>query len=133
MTERKPMGMTWTSWVDQQIEASKRRGEFEDLPGHGEPLPGLDGRYDPDWWLKDKVKRENLDLTPVTIVARRKVEDWLEAYLKLPTVGRVRRQAEALNEEIKAANLTDLGPLTPQALLDVAVLCARWREESGQR
>ena len=98
MTERKPMGMTFDSWVDRQIDASIKRGEFENLPGKGEPLPGVNGRYDPDWWLKEKLARENLDITPDTIVARRKAEVFMERYLDLGSVSAVKREAAKLPE-----------------------------------
>src|SRR5262245_50270332 len=35
MTERKPAGMSFTSWIDQQIEEAAERGAFDDLPGAG--------------------------------------------------------------------------------------------------
>ena len=130
MSDRKPMGMTWTSWIDKQIEASQKRGDFDNLPGKGKPLPGLDGTYDPDWWLKEKIKREKLDLTPPTIIARRKAETFLEAYANFKSEGRVRREATKLNEEIQEANKTDLGPLLPQALLDVESICSQWRSKT---
>ena len=39
MTERKPPGMDFSSWIDQQIEEAAKRGAFDDLPGAGKPLP----------------------------------------------------------------------------------------------
>ena len=132
MTERKPMGMTFDSWVDRQIDASVKRGEFENLPGKGKPLPGVNGRYDPDWWLKEKLARENLDITPDTIVARRKAEVFMERYLDLGSVRAVKREAARLNELITAANKTDLGPHLPQPLLDIEALVSAWSEARSQ-
>ena len=126
MTERKPMGMTFDSWIDRQIDQSIKRGEFDHLPGKGKPLSGVDEPYDPDWWLKEKLKHENLDITPDTLVARRTVERWLESYLDTPTLPAVQRQIEKLNETIQVANTTDLGPLLPQPLLDVERLSSEW-------
>jgi hypothetical protein len=31
MTERKPPGMSFTSWIDQQISGAEERGAFDDL------------------------------------------------------------------------------------------------------
>ena len=129
MTERKPMGMTFDSWIDRQIDASIKRGEFKNLPGQGKPLPGVNGRYDPDWWIKEKLEREKLDITPDTIVARRAVEVFMEGYLTLPTAASVKRKALQLNETITAANKTDLGPHLPQPLLDVDGLVTDWTRE----
>ncbi|MEE2757735.1 MAG: DUF1992 domain-containing protein [Myxococcota bacterium] len=131
MTERKPMGLSFDSWIDRQIDASMKRGEMDHLPGKGKPLPGVNGRYDPDWWLKEKLQRENLDLTPETIVSRRKVEVWMESYLALSSAAQVRRQADALNKVIQAANKTDLGPHLPQQMLDVDALIRTWLDANS--
>ena len=33
---------------------------LEDLPGLGKPIPDIDEPYDPMWWVKKWMKRENL-------------------------------------------------------------------------
>lgn len=38
--------------AENAIAAAEREGEFEDLPGAGRPIPGIDEPYDPDWWIK---------------------------------------------------------------------------------
>jgi hypothetical protein len=40
----------------QAIEA----GQLDDLPGLGRPIPDIDEPYDPDWWVKQWIRRENL-------------------------------------------------------------------------
>src|SRR5262245_22253312 len=62
MTERKPAGVSWESWVERQIREAMERGEFDDLPGVGQPLPNIDQPYDPMWWLKEKLRRENVSV-----------------------------------------------------------------------
>ncbi|WP_037834016.1 DnaJ family domain-containing protein, partial [Streptomyces sp. NRRL S-481] len=37
MTERKPPGVDFGSWVDKQIRDAETRGEFDRLPGAGKP------------------------------------------------------------------------------------------------
>ena len=130
MTERKPMGLSFDSWIDRQIDASIKTGAMDNLPGKGKPLPGVNGRYDPDWWLKEKLQRDNLDLTPETIVSRRKVEVWMESYLTLSSAAQVRRQADALNDVIQAANKTVLGPHLPQPMLDADALVRAWSDRN---
>src|SRR5580698_722270 len=39
MTERKPAGMSFRSWIDEQIDRATAQGAFDDLPGAGKPLP----------------------------------------------------------------------------------------------
>jgi len=61
------------SWVERQIREAQERGEFDNLPGAGKPLHGLDDP-DPDWWLKKMMAREGLDpsdaLPPVMLLRR---------------------------------------------------------------
>ena len=52
MTKRKPAGRKFESWIDAQIDAATAAGEFENLPGHGQPLEGLGEADDPLWWAK---------------------------------------------------------------------------------
>jgi hypothetical protein len=42
MTERKPPGMSFETWVEHQISKGLERGDFDDLPGAGRPLPYRD-------------------------------------------------------------------------------------------
>ena len=42
MTERKPPGVSWESWIDRQIREAEERGAFADLPGAGMRIPDLD-------------------------------------------------------------------------------------------
>ena len=56
MTERKPPGVSWESWFEEQIRQAQEAGAFENLPGAGKPLPDLEAAYDPDWWVKKLVR-----------------------------------------------------------------------------
>ena len=46
--------------ADNRIRAAMEQGEFEDLEGAGRPLVAIDNHYDPNWWLKRKLQREDL-------------------------------------------------------------------------
>ena len=48
------------SVVERQIRLAMERGEFSGLPGHGEPIEGLDETYDPLWWVKHWAERDGL-------------------------------------------------------------------------
>lgn len=41
-----------------QVQQAMRRGDFENLPGKGKPLPGIGGDrpHDPDWWLRRRPR-----------------------------------------------------------------------------
>jgi hypothetical protein len=59
--------------ADNRIRAAMEQGEFERLEGAGQPLRDLGGHYDPDWWLKQKLQREELTADDVSI-AREKLK-----------------------------------------------------------
>ena len=46
--------------VETAIQQAIRRGDFDDLPGAGKPIPGLGEHHDPDWWIRRKIEREQL-------------------------------------------------------------------------
>ena len=70
MTERKPLGTNFESWIEAQIRVAMEGGAFDNLPGAGKPLPtGED--YDPDWWVKRLIERENIHVAPPAIGLRR--------------------------------------------------------------
>ena len=50
------------SLVDRRIREAAERGEFDDLPGSGEPLEILDEPYEANWWLKRWFRREKVSL-----------------------------------------------------------------------
>ena len=46
---------------------SPRKGAFDNLPGAGKPLPNLDEVYDPLWWVKRRVQREQISMLPLLL------------------------------------------------------------------
>ena len=49
MTERKPPGIGFQTWVERQIREAMERGEFDDLSGAGKPIADLDKAHDELW------------------------------------------------------------------------------------
>ena len=128
MTERKPAGTTWETWIDAQIRVAREQGAFDNLPGAGKPLPNLGQEYDPLWWVKQLVQREQVSILPPSLELLRKVEKELAAIEKLDDEATVRRLLAALNVEIAKVNATVLeGPPTRLSTLDVDKIVARWR------
>jgi hypothetical protein len=75
MTQRKPPGMGFESWIDKQIREAQERGEFDDLPSAGKPLPGAGEPLDEDWWIKKKVREEEGTAgLPPSLVLRKQAE-----------------------------------------------------------
>jgi hypothetical protein len=128
MTQRKPPGTSWESWIEAQIRVAQEQGAFDNLPGAGKPLPDIDREYDPLWWVKQLVQREQLAMLPPSLELLRKVETELAAIGKLPDEAAVRRRVAALNLEIAKVNATVMeGPPTRLGALDVDQVVARWR------
>jgi Domain of unknown function (DUF1992) len=128
MTERKPAGTSWESWIDAQIRVAREAGAFDNLPGAGKPIPNLDQAYDPLWWVKQLIQRERISVLPPALELLRKVETELATIEKLPDEVAVRRQVAALNVEIAKVNATVVeGPPTRLGMLDVDQVLARWR------
>jgi hypothetical protein len=83
MTERKPPGTNWETWIEAQISVVREQGAFDNLPGAGKPLPYLGQEYDPDWWVKQLVQREQISILPPSLELLRKVDKELAAIEKL--------------------------------------------------
>jgi DnaJ-like protein len=129
MTERKPPGTSWETWIDAQVRVAMEKGAFDNLPGAGKPLPNLDQEYDPLWWVKQLVQREQISMLPPSREVLRKVEKELAEIEKLDDEATVRRRVAALNVEIAKVNATVLeGPPTRLGTLDVDQVVARWRQ-----
>lgn len=128
MTERKPPGTSWETWIEAQIRVAREQGAFDNLPGTGKPLPNLDQAHDPLWWVKQYLQREQLSVLPPSLELLRKVEKEFAAIDKLPDEAAVRHRVAELNVEIARANATMLeGPPTRLSTLDVEKLVERWR------
>jgi hypothetical protein len=131
MTQRKPQGTSWETWIDAQVRVAREQGAFDNLPGAGKPLPNLDRAYDPLWWVKQLVQREQVSDLPPSLELLRKVEKELAAIQKLPDEATVRHRVAALNVEIAKVNATVVeGPPTRLGTLDVEKVVGRWRRNS---
>ncbi len=129
MTERKPPGASWESWIEAQIRVAMDEGAFDNLPGAGKPLPNPGPEYDPfSWWVKQLVQREQISMLPPSLELRRKVERELAAIEKLHDEATVRSRVVALNVEIARVNATVMeGPPTCLGTLDADQVVAQWR------
>ncbi|HEX3962277.1 MAG TPA: DUF1992 domain-containing protein [Trebonia sp.] len=135
MTERKPQGMTFRTWVDQQVADAEARGVFRDLPGAGKPLD-LSGDGDfTDRWLRDYVRREGAsfeEALPLPLRLRKESETLARAAASFPTEAALRATAADLNRRIMDWRRIPVGPPVYVKLADVEALVAAWREAQLQ-
>ena len=117
------------SWVDLQVRQALARGDFDDLPGLGRPLPDLGAEHDPDWWLKRLIERENVTGVLPPALQLRKDDAELDALLDgLGAESAVRREVEDFNERVREARYQPLGgPPMVTRQRDVDDEVERWR------
>ncbi|MDX6276832.1 MAG: hypothetical protein QOJ72_960 [Nocardioidaceae bacterium] len=122
-------------WVDLQVRAAMERGEFDDLPGAGKPIPGLDAPHDPDWWLKSLIERERITGVLPPALALRKENEALEEILdREATEEAARRVLESFNARIiDARRQLQGGPPVVTPLRDIEQELAAWSERRRAR
>lgn len=119
--------------VEKQIREATERGEFDNLPGAGQPLRGLEDR-DPDWWVKKMMAREGLDAAdalPPVMQLRREVAGYPESLVDEAREDNVREllrdfNARVLDERRRPVFGRHSPPVV--ATVDVEEMVARWRE-----
>lgn len=134
MSQKKPPGKPWESFIEQQIREAMEQGAFDNLEGKGQPIRDLGIERDPLWWAKKLVEREKVSLMPPALALRRDVEQTLGRLPKMRDEAEVRRVLEALNARIRKLNATiGEGPPTNLAPLDVDALVREWRVRATSR
>lgn len=129
MSERKPAGEAWESFIDRQIRAAQEAGQFDRLPGHGKPIPGLHGTDDEMWWVRQFLQREQISLLPATLEIRLEAEKALAEIAGLADEDAVRRRLDAINAKIRKVNATAIdGPASSLSPLDAEEVLRHWRE-----
>jgi hypothetical protein len=130
VTERKPAGVSFESWVDKQIREAEQRGDFSALPGFGKPIPGLERPYDETWWIKSKMQREGLSVLPPALALRKEAEDARDAVSHARSEAEVRRILSEVNEKIrKAVLMPPEGPPLNLKPFDIDAVVREWRSE----
>jgi hypothetical protein len=128
MTQRKPPGVTWETWIDRQIRVGMESGAFDDLPGTGRPVPDLDRPRDEMWWVRDKVRREGVTSVPPAVAVRRELDATVVAIAEATNEDEVRHLVATINERVRRLNSRPVsGPPSTVAPLDAEAEVAAWR------
>jgi hypothetical protein len=119
--------------ADMHVRRAIERGEFDDLPGSGKPLPMPD-RYDPDWWLKNLVKRERLVVLPPSIELRREDAALDERLDEIWVEECVRHEIEEFNRRVlRGRYQPPAGPPLVTMPRDVDETVAAWARRRAAR
>lgn len=117
------------SVVEKAIREAQERGEFDNLPGKGKPLPGLSEPHDELWWVREYVKREGLtndDLLPEPIRLRKQLDSLDAGVAALPTEAAVREHVAELNRQVRRARIAPDGPPIMLRTADPEQVVERW-------
>lgn len=122
----------WESPVDRAIREAQERGEFDNLPGQGRPLPPINP-HDADWFVRALAQREQLDFTgalPPALALRKEAAAFPESLADLASEESVRAVLEDFNDRVRRDRLRPAeGPLPPMLAptVDVEEVLRRWR------
>ena len=126
--------MHYESWVERQIREAMERGDFDNLPGAGQPIPGLTGQDEENWWVKRLLEREKLPMPlPTSLALRKEIAGLAETLADVPTEEAVREIVSDLNERIRDTHRRRVdGPPLVIGLVDVEATVAEWRRNRAR-
>ena len=135
MTKRRPPGMSHQEWVEAQIKQAQNAGEFDDLAPAGKPL-NLADQHDPDWWVKDFIRRENIEteaLLPPAVLLRKEKQQVFDKVRGMRRESEVREYLADLNKRIRISIRDTTGPVVPTGPVNEEAIIAQWRMDRPAR
>ncbi|MCP2636116.1 DUF1992 domain-containing protein [Microbacterium sp. HD4P20] len=132
---REPNALDRAAYVEVVIEQAIRRGEFDDLPGAGKPIPDLGRQHDPDWWIRRKIETERLTgLGPPALTLRVEERELSGKLDELAREDDVREAVEDFNRRVIEARRQLLGgPPVVTPTRDVEAEVSAWRARRATR
>lgn len=121
--------------VELSIQQAIRRGDFENLPGAGRPLATPHPTHDPDWWIRQKIEREQITgLGPPALTLRSENAALDE---RLDTIAAEREVRGILDDfnirVIEARRQLQGGPPVVTPTREVESEVAKWRDRRTAR
>lgn len=117
------------TWIERQIREAQERGEMDNLPGTGKPLPKREGGAVE--WVVRKLHEENQDTTallPPSLALPKEVAELPQRLKKVPTEREVRDIVEDINKRILEVHRgPQVGPPLRMGPLDVEEIIREWR------
>jgi len=131
MTERKPQGMSFETWVEQQIRRAEEEGAFEGLSLAGKPLPRRDREKTSYEWALEWARREEADvgaMLPTGLALRKEREDLPALVAQQRSEVAVRALVEAHNARVDQYYRRPVeGVWVPVGMADVEEVVDGWR------
>ena len=132
MTERKPTGMSFETWVDQQITRARDDGAFDGLSLAGKPLPRRDREQSSYDWALEWARRENggelAGMLPTGLVLRKEREELPAKVAQQRSEDAVRALVETHNARVDQYYRQPVeGVWVPVGMADVEEVVAEWR------
>ncbi|MDN8547720.1 DUF1992 domain-containing protein [Microbacterium sp. NM3R9] len=117
------------AYIETSIQQAIRRGDFDDLPGAGKPIEGLGDEHDPDWWIRRKIRTEQLTgLGPPALMLRTEHVEFDARADALSREEDVREYVSDFNRRVIEARRQLLGgPPVVTPTRDVEAEVAAWR------
>lgn len=112
----------WESIADRRIREGRAAGLFDDLPGHGKPLPDLHRERPAGWWAARAVRHERSKLWA------ERVDDLVAATMPLVWRAGDEAEVEALVGEVNA-EIADYNRVTTwdrREPLDLEATVSQW-------
>jgi len=119
------------TWVERQIREAQERGDFDDLPGTGKPIPNLDRPFTAERWAVDWITREGGDLRgllPPLLALRRERSELLASLAEIPSEAILRETVADFNRRLLDQYRRPAeGPLIAVGVLDLEDTVTAWR------
>jgi hypothetical protein len=122
------MTTRWEDPVEKQIRDAIERGEFDNLPGAGRPLPTSD--QGPGWWLRRQLERARQNDRMAEVAHQ--VDQDLGRVWALPDETSVRQEVVRLNDLLTHVN-QGLAAEEMADLLEVEDVLKIWRQMGRAR
>ena len=112
------------------IRDAMAQGKFDHLKYAGKPIPGLGEKYDPDWWVKGLIQRENITgMGPKAILLRTEDAGLDDRIDEFQSEKQVRQLLEDFNARvIDARRQLQGGPPVVTRTRDVDTEVRNWAE-----
>ena len=131
MTERKPEGMSFETWVEQQIRRAHDEGAFEGLSMAGKPLPRRDREKSSYEWALEWARREEADvgaMLPTGLALRKEREELPALVARQTSEDAVRALVETHNARVDQYYRRPVeGVWVPVGMADLDQVLEEWR------